>query len=72
MSSMQNATEALENNDYRLNRLFDGYVFHIPEYQRFYSWDRRHWDDLWNDLLNIVDEQDRDHYMGTVGTSQPV
>lgn len=62
----QNATESLENNDYRLRRLFDGYVFHIPEYQRFYSWNRQHWDDLWHDLLNIVDEENRDHYMGTV------
>lgn len=62
----QNTTESLENNDYRLNRLFDGYVFHIPEYQRFYSWTSQHWDDLWNDLLNIVADENRDHYMGTV------
>ena len=61
----QNMSESLENNDYRLYRLLDGYVFHIPEYQRFYSWSNSHWDDLWNDLLNIIDE-DRDHYMGTV------
>lgn len=59
-------SEPLENNDYRLHRLFDGYVFHIPEYQRFYSWTKQHWDDLWHDLLNIVDERNRDHYMGTV------
>lgn len=58
-------SEPLENNDYRLYRLLDGYVFHIPEYQRFYSWSKPHWDDLWNDLFNIIDE-DRDHYMGTV------
>lgn len=62
----QNTTESLENNDYRLNRLFDGYTFHIPEYQRFYSWTKQHWDDLWQDLLNIVNEENRDHYMGTV------
>jgi len=68
MSSLgpeQNMSEPLENNDYRLYRLLDGYVFHIPEYQRFYSWSKPHWDDLWNDLFNIIDE-DRDHYMGTV------
>jgi len=58
-------SEQLENNDYRLHRLFDGYVFHIPEYQRFYSWTKQHWDDLWQDLLNIVDERNRDHYMWT-------
>lgn len=58
-------SDQLENNDYRLHRLFDSYVFHIPEYQRFYSWSKPHWDDLWNNLLNIIGE-DRDHYMGTV------
>jgi hypothetical protein len=55
----------LDNEEYRLQRLFDGYVFHIPEYQRFYSWTEQHWDDLWHDLLNI-DERDPYHYMGTV------
>ncbi|APX95383.1 DUF262 domain-containing protein [Natronorubrum daqingense] len=68
MSSLgpdQNMSEPLENNDYRLYRLLDGYVFHIPEYQRFYSWSKPHWDDLWSDLLNIIGE-DRDHYMGTI------
>lgn len=66
MGSDRNTAESLENNDYLLNRLFNGYVFHIPEYQRFYSWDKSHWGDLWNDLRNIVDEENRDHYMGTV------
>lgn len=69
MSSLgpdQNTTEPLENNDERFNSLFDGYVFHIPEYQRFYSWTKQHWSDLWNDILNIVDEESRNHYMGTV------
>lgn len=57
--------EPLENNDYRLRQIFEGYVFHIPNYQRFYSWTESHCDDLWNDLLNVV-EEGRNHYMGTV------
>lgn len=68
MSSFEpnsNKSEQLENNDYRLHRLTDGYVLHIPEYQRFYSWSDPHWNDLWNDLQNIIGET-RDHYMGTV------
>lgn len=58
--------EQLENNDYPLRRLFDGFVFHIPDYQRFYSWDESHCEDLWKDLINVVNEEGRAHYMGTV------
>lgn len=64
--SNQEMANPLENNDYPLKSLFDGYTFQIPNYQRFYSWDHNHYEDLWNDLLNIVDEQNRNHYMGTV------
>lgn len=55
----------LENTDYTLQELFDGNVFHIPRYQRFYSWERSEWSDLWSDLTSITGS-DREHYMGTV------
>lgn len=58
-------SDELDNDDYRLRRLFDGYVFHIPDYQRFYSWSTQECEDLWDDLLNVIDETNR-HYMGTV------
>lgn len=66
MTAREPMTNPLENNDYPLRSLFEGYVFQIPDYQRFYSWEHSHYDDLWNDLLNIVDERSRNHYMGTV------
>lgn len=66
MSTAEPMTNPLENNDYPLRSLFDGYAFQIPDYQRFYSWEHSHYDDLWNDLLNIVKERNRNHYMGTV------
>ena len=58
-------TEELDNDDYRLHHLFDGYVFHIPDYQRFYSWSTQECEDLWDDLQNTIGEDNR-HYMGTV------
>jgi len=58
-------TEELDNDDYRLRHLFDGYVFHIPDYQRFYSWSTQECEDLWDDLQNTIGEDNR-HYMGTV------
>lgn len=58
-------TDALENNDYPFHRLFDGHVFRIPDYQRFYSWSKQECEDLWDDLQNTIGE-DKRHYMGTV------
>jgi hypothetical protein len=58
-------TAILENTDYTLQELFEGNVFHIPRYQRFYSWERSEWSDLWSDLTSITGS-DREHYMGTV------
>lgn len=36
-----------------LNSIFDGIILRIPDYQRGYSWDKKHLTDLWNDLKNI-------------------
>ena len=36
-----------------LNSIFDGIILRIPDYQRGYSWDEKHLNDLWNDLRNI-------------------
>jgi len=63
--SKENIIEELSNTDYTFDELFEGNVFHIPRYQRFYSWERSEWADLWNDLSNMT-KNDREHYMGTV------
>lgn len=39
-------------------------VFEVPEYQRFYSWEEDHLEDLWTDIQNLTDE--KKHYFGTV------
>jgi len=38
--------------------------FEVPLYQRSYSWEKEHVEDLWDDLVEAV-EMDRDHYIGT-------
>ncbi|WP_336024529.1 DUF262 domain-containing protein [Halobellus salinisoli] len=38
--------------------------FEVPLYQRNYSWEKDHVEDLWDDLVEAV-EMDRDHYIGT-------
>ena len=35
----------------------------IPKFQRDYSWDEEQWDDLWQDIENMIAEKG-EHYMG--------
>jgi uncharacterized protein with ParB-like and HNH nuclease domain len=39
-------------------------IFRIPLYQRHYSWDKKQWDDLWNDLMYL--KSGKKHYFGTI------
>lgn len=46
---------------------FLGDTYHIPNYQREYSWDKDELDDFWNDLKHTVESSDgRDHFFGQV------
>jgi hypothetical protein len=51
------------------SQTFSGFVtgdkqFQVPLYQRNYSWEKEHVEDLWEDLVEAV-EMGRDHYIGT-------
>ena len=43
----------------------NGKIYKVPLFQRDYSWDQDHWEDLWNDILYIY-ESEESHYMGAV------
>ncbi len=45
--------------------LANGKSYNVPPYQRNYSWKPEHWEDLWEDLVNIEQTGD-DHYMGAL------
>lgn len=47
-----------------VGRLFLDRIFHIPDYQRGYSWERKQWDDLLLDLELLP--EGRDHFTGTL------
>ena len=41
----------------------------VPHFQRPYSWDKKHWQDLWNDLVELSEEsQPRIHFIGSIVT----
>jgi uncharacterized protein with ParB-like and HNH nuclease domain len=47
--------------------------FVVPLFQRPYSWERKHWEMLWGDLMDLYEEeQPRNHFMGSVVTMPAV
>ena len=48
-----------------LEELFQGRLFKIPEYQRSYSWEKKHRTDLFDDI-KVSFDNDKPHFMATV------
>ena len=45
--------------------LGNGTSYHVPPFQRDYSWGEDEWDDLWQDILGLFeDDAEPSHYMG--------
>lgn len=45
--------------------------FVVPLFQRPYSWEKKHWQTLWNDLLDLYQgETPKSHFLGAVVTAQ--
>ena len=56
----------LNTKDTALNELLgNGKIYKIPDFQRDYSWGEDHWEDLWLDIINLI-EENIPHYMGTL------
>ena len=49
-----------------LELIGNGRTYHVPPYQRDYSWVEEHWEDLWNDLMELRPRPDATHYMGAL------
>ena len=53
-----------ENNTLR-KLVGNGLTYRIPRFQRDYSWESDHWEDLWADILGMLKEDGKgSHYMG--------
>ena len=44
----------------------NGLIYSVPRFQRDYSWTATEWEDLWQDMESLFDEEagETDHYMG--------
>ncbi len=45
--------------------LFAGKVFRVPDYQRNYAWEKKNWEDFWNDIKEGL-LTNTEHYWGTI------
>ncbi len=50
----------------RLHNILEGEKqYTIPVFQRYYSWNQKHWTDLWNDILSLLEEGiSKEHFIG--------
>lgn len=55
--------QGTSNKTYR-QLMGNGLRYEIPKFQRDYTWDAEHWDDLWQDIKALISNEDNEHYMG--------
>lgn len=51
------------NRTYR-QLMGNGLRYEIPKFQRDYSWETEQWDDLWFDIMGLIQDDESEHYMG--------
>lgn len=49
-----------------LELLGNGKIYRVPPYQRDYSWGEEQWEDLWHDIVHMLDARSERHYMGAL------
>lgn len=63
---MKQNEQLLNANTVSFSGLISGdNVYQVPLFQRDYSWGEEHWDDLWLDINNAIEESTK-HYMGAL------
>jgi uncharacterized protein with ParB-like and HNH nuclease domain len=55
--------QGTSNKTYR-QLMGNGLRYEIPKFQRDYTWEAEHWDDLWQDIKALLSNEDSEHYMG--------
>lgn len=44
--------------------LGNGLKYEVPRFQRDYAWTEEQWSDLWQDIEEVIPQQEDEHYMG--------
>lgn len=59
----------MQAHENRLRQLLDStQQFIVPLFQRFYVWETPYWETLWDDLVDLIEDDDpqRSHFLGAV------
>lgn len=65
MKSPNNQINFRPSRDSLKTIIGNGKYYQVPAYQRDYSWEKDQWEDLWEDIV-MVYEQNEEHYMGNL------
>ena len=57
---------SFEAKDYQINDVLNKSVFQIPRNQRRYVWDKTNWQEFWEDIVNTISGNYRQHFMGSI------
>lgn len=57
---------SFEAKDYQINDILNKSVFQIPRNQRRYVWDKTNWQEFWEDIVNTISGNCRQHFMGSI------
>lgn len=49
-----------------LDLIGNGKLYEVPPYQRDYSWEQDQWEDLWQDIAELRNEDNKSHYLGAI------
>ena len=61
----------MKANETKVQQLLEGTKQYIvPLFQRPYSWEKKHWETLWDDILDLYDDDLKTHFLGSVVTAQ--
>ncbi|MCU0341486.1 MAG: DUF262 domain-containing protein, partial [Spirosomaceae bacterium] len=55
--------QGTSNKTYR-QLMGNGLRYEVPKFQRDYTWEAEHWDDLWQDIKTLLTNEENEHYMG--------
>jgi len=48
----------MQAHENRIRQLLDcGQQFIVPLFQRFYVWETKYWETLWDDLIDLIEDQ---------------
>lgn len=62
----------MKASEIKLQRILEGtQQYMVPLFQRHYSWEKQHWEVLWEDLKDLTEQETmKPHFMGAIVTMQ--